>query len=194
MGRKPLGGSDFEELKDFWEGRKQRLATAKQTAEQYFASAKAQEKQATLAAIRQAKERGLSDYAIRRATGITVHNKLQELIAEAVGAEWAERANGYVDAFPITVKGWKMSRKKQEGKIGVEGKPYRVVEVVSPDGEEWEANVCQWGFTHGWNYWIAPNGRKVGSDTYHTEKMPWQVRVIAFGEKWLDEVEEAERG
>ena len=126
---------------------------------------------------------------------ITNAERRRKFMAEVLGENVAANYKSvkYLDAEWSVVKGWKMRRRQESGKIGVEGKPYRVVEVTDPDGGAWEANVCQWGFNHAWNYWITPEGRKVPSNTYHTEHIPWQVRVVAFGERWLDEVEESDR-
>ena len=147
-----------------------------------------------LEACRRAHEAGLSAYGIGKLMKVTNGERRKALMQEILGEDVAKRvAEQWFDPEPVLIQGWFMRRRQESGKINVEGKPYRVVEVVSPDGEEWEANVCHWGFTHGLNYWLTPEGRKVGSDTYHTEKMPWQVRVVAFGEKWLDEVEESEK-
>lgn len=147
-----------------------------------------------LEACRRAHESGLSAYGIGKLMKVTNGERRKALMREILGEEVAKRvAEEWFDPEPALVRGWLMRRKKQEGRIDVEGKPARVVEVIDPEGGVWEANVCHWGFNHGWNWWIDPTGRRMPSNTYRTEHIPAAVRYIAFGEKWLDEVEADKR-
>lgn len=193
MGRKPLGGGEYELLKDYCEGRKERMERAKEQARLLIEGAEAAEHKGLLGAIRRAKEAGLSDYAIRTVVKVSPYDRFVALVAEACGADYKAPKGDWFDGDWLEIRGWRMRRKKQEGRIDVEGKPARVVEVIDPEGGVWEANVCHWGFNHGWNWWIDPTGHRISSNTYRTEHIPAAVRYIAFGEKWLDEVEEDKR-